>query len=126
MNFRSPAACLVMMLLLAALALPGCKSKEEKAVEQMIATLNAAADELGKIKTVKDIETHKAGLQGIAKRMDEAEQGMSALSASSDKKLVEKYTPKVEAAQQRLQDEMSRIMRELGPAGAAALQQIAQ
>ncbi len=105
--------------------LTGCKAEEEKAIENAIASLNGMADELGKIKSVKDITDAKPRLEKAATRMQDAQKEMARLSSQTDTEaMAKKYGQNLSNAQKRIHDEMSRIENELGFAGAGALEEL--
>lgn len=119
---------LIALFLLAGLTfsfLAGCKAEEDKAIESTIASLNGLADELGKIKSVKDLTDAKPRLEKAATRMQDAQKEMARLSSKTDTDaMAKKYAQKMSDAQKRVRDEMTRIENNLGMAGAGPLEEI--
>ena len=97
--------------------LPGCKSKQEQAADQMIDVMQDIANAL---KTVKDKESAEAAatqIKDLAKKGSEIGKEYKdlekAMSKEERKKMDETYEPKVEEIGKQIEAEMKRIATEV-------------
>jgi len=99
-------------------ALVGCSSEHEEAIESLSDLMNEMADRLAKIKNNTDLVDAKPDLERLAARMtdqmDKANKREKP-TAEEETKLKEKYKTDMERANARLQDEIDRIAKDIGP-----------
>lgn len=100
------------LMLFALLCPAGCKSKQEKAEQNLISLMNEYADALAGIKSNTDFLDAKPKLERIGAKVKDAMNEMKTMpkpSADEEKKLRQKFETDGEKASKRIENEMERL-----------------